>query len=127
MASLLDGIFQEYTLTFSGTTTTQRVDGRLVEVQGTPVLVRCTLRPSRGPDGQRMVDQQPGVDVYRIPMKGRLLEPSTFPPTVIPGSESPLEINGRAGVFVLHPTLPEALPEVTELLGTVISGVWEAR
>jgi hypothetical protein len=119
LASAFDGTFTSLLLTRTiKAGYTDEEAGRWVEGDATTQTLRAWLKATSNP----AIAQQVGVDAESVAVRGRLLEPVSFPANVQSGAEFTLTQDGREKRLVLTIPPPSPLAEVSEILGQQFYG-----
>jgi hypothetical protein len=118
-SSAFDGTFSSLTLTRTiKAGYTDEETGRWVEGAPTIQTLRAWFKTTSNP----AIAQQVGVDAESVAVRGRLLEPVSFPSSVQSGAEFTLTQDGRVKRLVLTIPPPSPLAELGEILGAQFFG-----
>lgn len=90
-----------------------------------PLVVQAYLRESSSRRPPTETDRASEANV--IGVSGRCVEPSSLPPTLLPGAKAKASIGGIDGDFYLETCLQSAYEAVTDVLGAKLKGSFEAR
>jgi hypothetical protein len=114
------------TLTFQVSTGEKEIDelGNVRTIVQ-PLVVQAYLKEGRGRRQPTETDRASEANV--IGVSGRCVEPSSLPPTLLPGAKAKAVIGGIEGEFYLEACLQSAYAAVTDVLGAKLKGSFEAR
>lgn len=115
------------TLTFQVSTGEKEIDelGNVRTIVQ-PLVVQAYLKESSG-SGRPPTETDRASEANVIGVSGRCVEPTSLPPTLLPGAKAKAMIGGVEGDFYLEASLQSAYAAVTDVLGAKLKGSFEAR
>ena len=90
-----------------------------------PLVMSAYLTPKRNSGARAQPDTS--TELHEVELTGRCINPSSLPPSLLPGSKATAVIGDMEGEFYLAAVVQSPFPAVTKALGAKLSGTFKAR